>query len=57
MRIEDDEVSSSGVSADLKGPDSNPPVTFSWSGRVGTASFTPTETGIHRVRSRGSQSM
>ncbi|XP_056004557.1 filamin-C-like isoform X2 [Ostrea edulis] len=49
VRIEDDEVSSSGVSADLKGPDSNPPVTFSWSGRVGTASFTPTETGIHRL--------
>ncbi|XP_062567858.1 filamin-A-like isoform X3 [Saccostrea cucullata] len=49
VRIEDDDISSSAIRADLKGPDSNPPVTFSWSGRVGTASFTPLETGIHRL--------
>lgn len=50
VRIEDDDLYTSAVRADLKGPDSNPPVTFSWSGRVGTASFTPLETGIHRVK-------
>ncbi|XP_052706918.1 filamin-C-like isoform X4 [Crassostrea angulata] len=49
VRIEDDDLYTSAVRADLKGPDSNPPVTFSWSGRVGTASFTPLETGIHRL--------
>ncbi|XP_061194598.1 filamin-A-like isoform X4 [Saccostrea echinata] len=49
VRIEDDDISSSDIRADLKGPDSNPPVTFSWAGRVGTASFTPVETGIHRL--------
>lgn len=49
VRIEDDDLVTSSVRADLKGPDSTPPVTFSWSGRVGTASFTPVETGIHRL--------
>ncbi|XP_078312685.1 filamin-C-like isoform X3 [Crassostrea virginica] len=49
VRIEDDDVFTSSVRADLKGPDSNPPVIFSWDGRIGTASFTPVETGVHRL--------
>ncbi|XP_060073080.1 filamin-C-like [Ylistrum balloti] len=49
LRIDDTELVSSDVRAEIKGPDSNPPVHFNWVGSRATGTFTPTETGHHRL--------
>ncbi|KAJ8309855.1 hypothetical protein KUTeg_011720 [Tegillarca granosa] len=49
LRIDDSDVSPGDIRAEIRGPDSNPPVHFNWSGRKAEGTFTPKETGIHRV--------
>ncbi|XP_069103435.1 filamin-A-like isoform X2 [Argopecten irradians] len=49
LRIDDPELVSSDVRAEIKGPDSNPTVNFNWVGSRATGTFTPTETGHHRL--------
>ncbi|XP_076454336.1 filamin-B-like isoform X2 [Babylonia areolata] len=41
--------SADSISAKVIGPDSNPPVSMEWSGSTATCSFTPTETGQHKL--------
>ncbi|XP_021372144.1 filamin-B-like isoform X3 [Mizuhopecten yessoensis] len=49
LRIDDSELTASDVRAEIKGPDSNPAVHFNWVGSRATGTFTPTETGHHRL--------
>ncbi|KAK3094677.1 hypothetical protein FSP39_004809 [Pinctada imbricata] len=49
IRIEDESVSASDIRAELKGPDSEPHVHLNWSGRTAHCTFTPVETGHHRL--------
>lgn len=49
LRIDDSDVSPGDIRAEIRGPDSNPPVHFNWSGRNAEGVFVPKETGIHRV--------
>ncbi|KAL8594786.1 hypothetical protein ACOMHN_047504 [Nucella lapillus] len=41
--------SADSIRAELTGPDSSPPVDFTWSGTTATCSFTPVETGHHKL--------
>jgi hypothetical protein len=50
ISLEDDDVSPGDIRAEIIGPDSVHNVHFNWVGRTGHGYFTPTETGLHRVK-------
>ncbi|KAK6195552.1 hypothetical protein SNE40_000959 [Patella caerulea] len=45
----DSDVLPHDVRAEVIGPDSIPPVRMNWSGKTATCSFTPSETGMHKL--------
>lgn len=52
FQIHLEEGSPDDIRAVMKGPNSNPQVRISWIGKIGHGSFTPVETGPHKVRTK-----